>query len=415
MNISSSELNQIQTLLDKIGVIDFQYQKTRTKNKFNIFNLLSKRFDEVNFHSKFIHELLNPKGSHGYGFAFLGKLLSELQLSEFKIEDAEVYKEYKNIDILIKNNRKQAIVIENKLWAVDQPAQLERYYKALIGEGFLDIKIFYLSIDGKDAEDHSIGELNLLPNWATIYTPISYNHEIDQWIECCIKEAYNHPALRETLIQYKSLINEITGKTMNNEERHEILELIAKGDNVLSAKKIAENWVHVRWHTEWDFWSDLENKISTKYNILELQKYSADNISSVVHYTRNRNYWYGIMFEINKYKGDQACIFIERSDGKVYYGLTTVRENSKRFNKEMKFSLLAEKIQEISEWGWEDHWIGGKYCYPEINFNSFSNEATLRLINPDFRENYINKLWLSIKEFAEQCNNIIDQLNKEGK
>lgn len=162
------------------------------------------------------------------------------------------------------------------------------------------------------------------------------------------------------------------------------------------------------------FWNDLEGKISPEYKILELQKYSSNNISSVVHHTRNRNYWYGIMFEIGQYQNDQACIFIERGNDEVYYGLTMVREKSKRFNKEMEFSLLADKVHEISEWGWEDHWIGGRYCYPEINFTSFTNETTLRLINPDFRENYINKLWLSIREYTEQCKNIISQLKTEN-
>lgn len=33
----------------------------------------------------------------------------------------------KNIDLLLTNNKK-AIIIENKIWAKDQEAQLERYY-----------------------------------------------------------------------------------------------------------------------------------------------------------------------------------------------------------------------------------------------------------------------------------------------
>src|SRR5258708_4440017 len=170
MTFSESELTQLQILLDRVGSIDLKYQESRQKNKFNIFNLIAKKFDEVNLHSRFIYELLNPKGSHGYKTCFLEKLLFHLQISDFQMEGVQVYREYRNIDLLIKNN-KQAIVIENKLWAVDQQEQLQRYYELLKQEGYQDIRIFYLSIDGKEPSDHSIGTLNLLPNWNSIYSP----------------------------------------------------------------------------------------------------------------------------------------------------------------------------------------------------------------------------------------------------
>ncbi len=406
MTFSESELTQLQILLDRVGSIDLKYQESRQKNKFNIFNLIAKKFDEVNLHSRFIYELLNPKGSHGYKTCFLEKLLFHLQISDFQMEGVQVYREYRNIDLLIKNN-KQAIVIENKLWAVDQQEQLQRYYELLKQEGYQDIRIFYLSIDGKEPSDHSIGTLNLLPNWNSIYSPISYDYDISQWIESCIKEAYNMPTLRETLVQYKSLINEIAGKTMNREEMVEMVDFISKGDNAFQAKKVKENWVHVRWYTEWYFWQDLEKVIKVEYPILDLQKYSSDKLDDLIHGSRNRSPWYGLMFKIGEYLGDDACLFIERGNDDIYYGLTMVRDNSKEHNKEPKFAELASKIEAISEWGCEDHWIGGNYFHPEINFNSFSNHTTLKLLNDDFRNNYINKLWPTIKEFVAKAKTII--------
>jgi hypothetical protein len=397
----SNSLYELQVLLDKVGIIDFQYKKTRQKTDFNIFNLLSKKFDEVNLHSKLIYELLNPKASHQLGQIFLRKLLEQLQVYDFEIEEASVYKEYKNIDLLIRN-RRQALIIENKLWAVDQPGQLQRYYEILRAEGYADIKLFYLSIDGKEPEDHSIGNLCNLPDRNAILYSISYETDIDQWLELCIKEVYDYPTLRETLIQYRSLIRDISGKTMNKEEMHDIVEFLAKETNVLKAKKIAENWNHVKWFTEWYFWTDLEQTVNNEFNVLELQKYSDPKLSSVIHHSRNRNPWYGIMFKIGEYAGADACIFIERGMDNVYYGLTMVINNTKRHNKEPQFAALAMKVAEFSEWGMEESWIGGNYCEPKINFNSFSNETTLQLLNDNFRAQYIASLWPLIKSFILQ-------------
>ncbi|WP_462264564.1 PDDEXK-like family protein [Mucilaginibacter sp.] len=399
--------HKTQALLDKIGVIDFKYQKVRQANKFNVFNLLANKFDEVHFHSKFLYELLHPEGSHGYGTSFLNLFLNRLGLDAVGSELVNVYKEYKNIDILIRTS-KQAVVIENKLYASDQDKQLERYYEILRKEGVDDIKLVYLSIDGKEPDTNSIGKLFNLPDWLQIYIPISYSFEILFWIEDCIKESYNFPALRETLIQYQLIINNITGKTMNHDERTEILALLAEGDNIVNAKKIAENWVHVKWHTEWDFWTDLEAIVSKEYAIMDRCKFSADKLNGVIHRSRNRLAWYGIMFKLNEYKNCEICLFVERGWEDVYYGITVIRNGNRDVSKEPKFVDLAKIIEEVSEWGRENSWLGGNFCEPRINFEQFSNETTLKLLNTNERNNYITKLWTQIKEYVFKVNALID-------
>ena len=46
-------------------------------DKFNIFSILRKSSDEVNLHSKFIYELLNPNGSHQQGDIFLNLFIEK--------------------------------------------------------------------------------------------------------------------------------------------------------------------------------------------------------------------------------------------------------------------------------------------------------------------------------------------------
>jgi hypothetical protein len=57
-------MNSLQFLIKQIELIDYKYKKINEINidGFNIFSILRKDNDEVNLHSKFIYELLNPKG-----------------------------------------------------------------------------------------------------------------------------------------------------------------------------------------------------------------------------------------------------------------------------------------------------------------------------------------------------------------
>lgn len=403
MSSSVQQTGQLQLLLDQVAYIHYQYEKTGGRERFNIFSVLSGKFDEVNLHSKFLHELLSPDGSHGMGTVFLQQFLTVMNIPGLALAGAKVRREYRKIDLLITSGQ-QAVVIENKLYAADQPAQLQRYYELLRREGFTDIRLFYLSIDGHDPAEHSMGTLADRPDWKDIFAVISYQDDIEHWLECCIKEAYAKPVLRETLVQYRALILDISGKTMESSEMNDMVELLAQGENMIRAQKIAENWNHARWFTEWYFWNDLEKAAAAKYTVSDIQKYNDRKLDSVVHHRRNQNPWYGIMFSVGSFLDADACIFIERGVDNVYYGLTMVTaDGSKEQSGDIRFKPLADLIAEFGEWGQETHWIGGNYCQPEINFTKFSGPDTLRLLNDSYRASYIFQLWQQIEEFTGRC------------
>jgi hypothetical protein len=337
----------MKNLLEKIKIIEYKYQKLKENDTFNIFTLLRDGKDEVNLHSQFLYTLLSPEGSHKKKNVFLKIFLDVLKIENFDLNAVSVKKEYKNIDIIIKNST-QAIIIENKIWASDQDKQIERYYETIINEGIKDIRIIYLSLDGRDPSENSLGRLKKDLNINKILAISSYKIDILRWIEECIKSCALHATLRETLCQYQKLIAELTGMTINKEEYLEIIDLLAENDNIIQAHKIASNWNHVKWHTEWDFWVDFENIIEKEYKTLEIQKYSSDLLTKVIHYTRNRNPLYGIMFEIAKKENCSYCILLERSFGDLYYGLTILDTNYNReLSDEKRFDKLAEKIGEI--------------------------------------------------------------------
>ena len=242
-------MKEIQHLLDRLEVIRLRQELTSSTDKFNIFRILRSEADEVNLHSRFLYELLNPKASHGMGSAFLAFFAEIIEAPTLNYDSVQVFREHANIDILIQDNQ-HAIVIENKIYANDQYKQLKRYYE-YASNSYYKPTLFYLTLHGTEASDWSVSDLGEQVHL------ISYREQIDQWLTQCIKEATTRPTLRETIVQYQNLIRQLTGNTMSENEKQEILHIVSQYDNAEKAVIIARNWAHVRWHTEWNFWNDL--------------------------------------------------------------------------------------------------------------------------------------------------------------
>lgn len=73
-------LNTIQSLLTQIDLITDRYEEIEriTGEKFNVFTILAKSTDEI-AHSKFIANLLNPKGTHGQGDLYLRLFIDHMR------------------------------------------------------------------------------------------------------------------------------------------------------------------------------------------------------------------------------------------------------------------------------------------------------------------------------------------------
>lgn len=193
-------------------------------------------------------ELLNPEGSHGCGEAFLKifiekvlkiEIIDATNLLSKSVTTTEYYisrinnegTEGGRIDILIDIPRESGIpslIIENKIYAGDQSNQLLRYYKFAktkyhSSENF---KILYLTLWGSCASTISTGK-----DFSFDYTRISYAKNIIKWLEQCASFAYDKPKVRETIIQYKHLLTQITEYSMN--ENNKIVEEIASQDEYL--------------------------------------------------------------------------------------------------------------------------------------------------------------------------------------
>ena len=240
----------LQDLLREVSRIVYQDKQEQEDCRkrgeyFNVFNILNLEANETRTHSAFIAELLNPKGDHGLEDAFLKVFLDVLNLNDFAFDtkSAEVQVEYhiglKNedvtkggrIDIQITSNGK-AILIENKIYADDQENQLIRYFNYGEEKYGKNFRLLYLTLSGGDASEFSAKSTDkkLIPTQD--YYLVGYNQEILSWLNRCIELSACHPLVRETIRQYKSLIEQLTGKNMNENNNNELIALLTDSRNV---------------------------------------------------------------------------------------------------------------------------------------------------------------------------------------
>ncbi len=169
-----SGVNTIKSIFDKISV-HFAYN-------YNIFSILRNiETKEEITHTPFLTNLLNINGIHKQKKLFYKAFIQQL----FKNDKAKVEYFTKidtdyffiaserttffgRLDILIEHYSKEnpfVICIENKIYAKDQPLQLERYYKYLKSKNLEDsqILLIYLTVYGnepKKAPENSQAYIN---------------------------------------------------------------------------------------------------------------------------------------------------------------------------------------------------------------------------------------------------------------
>lgn len=229
--IQEQVINQI---LHEINTISTSYKRVDKANggSFNIFSVLNIERDEVTTHSRFIAELLNPKGYHEQGIVFLQKFIeqvygqeSDVSLVNLKSSNIKVQVEYfignvteeegGRLDIVVFEGGEARIMVENKIDAPEQPKQLQRYKNK-----FPDTPILFLTLDGKVSRDENFKK----------YQCISYKETILNWLTECRKEMVQVPIIRETISQYINLIKKLTGQNPNTDMSIEIANRILKDE-----------------------------------------------------------------------------------------------------------------------------------------------------------------------------------------
>ena len=292
---------------------------------FNVFDILGVSSDELS-HSAILTNLLNAKGRHGQKDLFLKLFIETVKdsfhknetkrelLAHFKTLYSNAEKEkfagkvnYEaeqggRIDIVI-NDGKNNIIIENKVYAGDQPMQLVRYK-----EFDINAPIFYLTLDGNSPSDNSKGQLVE----GFDFTCISYKNEIVVWIEKCIKEMANKPFIRETLNQYLILIQQLTNQSNNNKMNEEISKILTASLDTFNASILIANSNNKKYI--------FENQLLTLINEVKLELKLDINVEYRYNEDPKLQKWFGynlinkVLFE----KGLNITIEFEGFDS-IYY------------------------------------------------------------------------------------------------
>ncbi len=258
---NSTKIYTMEALLEKIRfILDKNTEISKLKKeRFNIFNVIRRGHEEVDLHSAFLTELLNPCGRHDFDDTFLRLFIEKFGLQESisskNLITIQAEKTVVNgrVDIYLKDEETNFLVlIENKIYAPDQDRQLARYYELIKDSG--RGQLFYLTLEGREPSEEGLADLS-----KDKVRCISYESDIIEWLESCHSAAVDYPILRETIKQYIMLLKSLTGQLQDNIMTKEIIDIMK--DNFAESKLIVDNFYRVELHFIDLFANELSDKL----------------------------------------------------------------------------------------------------------------------------------------------------------
>ena len=355
---------QLQSLLNQVSVIIEEEKKLRQRKydsgeTFNVFEVLRLQRDEVRLHSSFIAALLDPKGPHGLKTKLLESFLQVMNAEDIlnDLGTVQVEREMSigqitksgeeggRMDIVLKDKYGNAIVIENKIDAKDQPKQLLRYNN-YCKKHFNKSRIYYLTKWGVEPSDESCGGQDF-DFWTA-----SYNEDILSWLDDCIEISRIVRPVNETIKQYRINLVEILNIMSQNSEK-ELLSVATKDENIESTLAILKNQFNIGKKIRFDFLQKLI-ALAEKYGF-EGDKDEAEVLAEL----RKDSY----LRLISPSRSDHFAIFIgnERPSWGFWYSIEATR--SRKVSKatlqqlEQQWGLYESGNKTIDyPYGWDYFW-----------------------------------------------------------
>ena len=233
--------NSINELLSQLLPLHHAEQERLKKEEeegkcFNVFSALNMCSDEVRLHSRLLATLLNPEANHGLGNEFLKLFLIALGLPEDYITHCKEQIVERTIgevteatggriDIILED-RGHAVIIENKIYASDQPNQLLRYYNyGLKTFGENNFKLVYLTLNGSEPSSDSLGGGHFE------FIKLSYAQDILGLLEGMVT-AFPQKPIHRTIKDYITIIKQLTHQDMDTKYQQSIIEEAIKYDNI---------------------------------------------------------------------------------------------------------------------------------------------------------------------------------------
>jgi hypothetical protein len=412
------ETKNLQTLLKSTNrVLKHHNELSKAKGEhYNMFSVFQIETRENKTHSNFLADLLNPKGAHQMGAVFLDLFLKvikpEIEQGDKKFKDkfpnrsfdtskVFVKAEYsigpKNlceeegedeanatggrIDIFLRDKNGTIICIENKIHAIDQNKQIQRYYNHKTAKN----TVFYLTLKGEDPSPESM--LKLISG--KDFFNISYKEHIIEWLELCLKEVTNFTNLRETINQYILLIKKLTYQLTNQKMKEDLQRLIS--ENYLSSKTIESSIRDVELKATVLFLNEIKTHLETDTE----EPFVGDWTISIDEDLNKK--WSGLKITHNTWNGVKVKlegipnIAWNESD----YGIHAPKENYDR--NEINTRLAKSEILK-DDFDNNHAWPFYKYIF---SMEQTHNRA--RLFDNEKRGELVEEVSLKLKELALEC------------
>ncbi len=403
-------MNTLAYVLEKIKSINDKYDEIDKINgvNFNIFSILNMERKEVNTHSNFIYELLNPNGLHNKGDVFLklffGNVL-ELNYDTlpgvYQVVQEDTTSEKRRIDFTIESKEFQ-IGIEMKIDAKDQNHQLFDYYYELDRrkKDVQVVHLFYLTLGGNEPSESSIKKSDKILSDSQ-YKLISFESHIINWLEECIKESATNTTIREVLIQYLNLVNKITNKSNSKGRKMEMGSLFSKNGNLKAFLEAENDVIEAKIELQCKFWNTLIKKLRDEKMPFEfIDSNKSKNIEEAVEkYYKNKKNNRGFEYILSLDDEGDLCITITLEDI-VYYAVTSRKDYNKYF----------DKIKNIKRWDvCMDCWCDD-FTPEKLNFyDLLKTPKVLQL----FDDNILNKIVADIVNEIKNIKQKIDEILKQ--
>ena len=372
----------MENFLKQVLEISKKHEKLaeQSGNNYNIFNVINVTTNEVRLHSKFISELLNPKGSHGQNDIFLNLFNSLFNIDmDSKSAKVEIEKyigkktddEGGILDIYVSDNKGNTLTIENKIYAPDQENQIVRYHN------FNKNNVFYLTLFGDEPSKSSYGDLKI----GTDFKLLSYQTDIIEWLIKCRKEAVELPLLREGISHYINLIKTLTGQSNNHIMNTEIRDYISSSSEKLKqASLIEKNMLDAKVKIQWLFWLNLKNKMIEKgLSVIEKGSVNWQNVNNYYKKSRNRDIYYGLWIKIYE-KDDISIHFGIEIENQIYFGFTMERNGKGGIAQNVENVDYRNKVLEINDnYRTSKAWLGWRNLNRELDFRTFNSDAVFEL------------------------------------
>lgn len=407
-------LYNLKLIYTKYKVID------SLKSDFNVFDLIINPYDEVHLHSRMIYSILTErKFQKQFLMSFLNfidvSLPDDVSFSGFNNINVEKEKAIPNgrVDLYISfkiKNISYNVLIENKLLAGDQPEQMNRYKSYMNSYPNDNNYVYYLTLDGSAPSEDSTKSLDEIKL-------ISYDSEIMNWIEDCIKIASREPGVREVLIQYSSLLERLTGKDVDF-----ILELkeylLKEPENFIIANSMIPALNDAKAELQLRFWKKLEESLDVmfenfpniNYKKMNMNKdlgnlhqfYSKSKVNAL--YKIRNSGCYGINYSLDATKCIGDVLFrveYNKSDG-VFYGLKKFEEKKLDENSE-EYKIFSDKFKPY-EFKTSPWWFVWKYINlngKRFNFLNMDKDLSYLLLDENKLDSFIKSVTSEIKSFID--------------